>query len=273
MSVYLAWSFATLNKRLEAELVQVETLSEKTRAQEEERQRFLETRQDELEREVALRTEQLRGEKQKSDTLLRNILPEEVAEELKEKGYAQARLHNNVTVLFTDFVDFTRHSEKLTPGETVAELDGCFRAFDEIITRHGLEKIKTIGDAYMAVAGLPVPHRDGAVATVRAAVDIRDYIAHRRLELPHSFDIRIGVHSGAVVAGIIGVKKFAYDVWGDTVNTAARIEQSSEAGKVNISSTTYALVKDRFLCEYRGEIAAKGKGVMAMYFVEKEFQP
>jgi class 3 adenylate cyclase len=270
MSVYLAWNFANVNKRLEAELLQVEALSEQSRVQEEERQRLLETRQEELEREVATRTEQLRGEKQKSDTLLLNILPEEVAEELKEKGYAQARLHDDVTVLFTDFVDFTQYSEKLAPAEIVDELDGCFKAFDEIITRHGLEKIKTIGDAYMAVAGLPVPHPDGAASTVAAALEIREYIRCRRSQQPDSFDIRIGVHSGPVVAGIIGVKKFAYDIWGDTVNTAARMEQGSESGKVNINGATYALVKDRFACTYRGEVAAKGKGAMGMYFVERK---
>lgn len=266
MSVYLAWNFAAVNKRLAAELQQVEALSEKARVQEEERQRLLETRQEELEREVSLRTNQLRSEKQKSDDLLLNILPEEVAEELKDKGRAQARLHEDVTVLFTDFVDFTRHSEKLTPAEIVDELDGCFKAFDEIITRHGLEKIKTIGDAYMAVAGLPIPHTDGAAAAVRASLDIRDYIAQRRIKNPGSFDIRIGVHSGPVVAGIIGVKKFAYDVWGDTVNTAARMEQSSEPGRVNISAATHALVGHRFVCTYRGEVAAKGKGTMGMWF-------
>lgn len=268
MSAYLAWNFANVNRRLQAELVQVETLSKKNRQQEEDRQQMLENRQQELEREVALRTEQLRGEKQKSDTLLLNILPEEVAEELKEKGFAQARLHNDVTVLFTDFVEFTRYSEMLAPAEIVAELDGCFKAFDEIVTRHGLEKIKTIGDAFMAVAGLPLPHTNGAAATVRAALDIREYIRQRRLQRPDSFDIRIGVHSGPVVAGIIGVKKFAYDVWGDTVNTASRMEQSSEPGRINISAATQALIGGDFACVYRGEVAAKGKGVMGMYFVE-----
>ena len=279
MSAYLAWSYTTVNKRLKAELLQVEALSEKTRRQEEEKQRLLENRQQELTREVAIRTEQLRGEKQKSDELLLNILPEEVAEELKERGYAQARLHNDVTVLFTDFVDFTRYSESLSPAKIVEELDACFKDFDAIIERHGLEKIKTIGDAYMAVAGLPAQHPDGPAATVTAALEILEYIHQRRRERPESFDIRIGVHSGPVVAGIIGVKKFAYDVWGDTVNTAARMEQSGVPGKVNISATTYSLVKDRFMCTYRGEVAAKGKGVMAMYFVEGEvssaeiFQP
>lgn len=268
MSAYLAWSYSTVAKRLKAELIRVESLSEQTRLQEEERQRMLESRQEELEREVSMRTEQLRGEKQKSDALLLNILPGEVADELKEKGHAQARLHDDVSVIFTDFVDFTSHSERLSPAQIVEELDGCFKTFDSIIESHGLEKIKTIGDAYMAVAGLPVPHPDGAAATVRAALDIHEYIAQRRAEKPDSFDIRIGVHSGPVVAGIIGVKKFAYDVWGDTVNTAARMEQSGEPGKVNISTATYELIKDRFVCRYRGEVAAKGKGAMGMWFVE-----
>jgi len=212
-------------------------------------------------------------EKQKSDDLLRNILPGEVAAELKEKGEALARQYDTVTVLFTDFVDFTRISEHLSPQQLVGELHGCFKAFDEIIERHGLEKIKTIGDAYMAVSGLPVPDAQHARKAALAALDILQYIRRRRAANPDSFQIRIGLHSGPVVAGIVGVKKFAYDIWGDTVNTAARMETGSEPGKINISGATYDLLKTAFGCAYRGKLAAKNKGEIDMYFLEKVATP
>jgi adenylate cyclase len=207
-------------------------------------------------------------EKQKSDDLLRNILPDEVADELKEKGAAQARQYDAVTVLFTDFVDFTRVSESLSPGQLVGELHDCFKAFDAIMERYGLEKIKTIGDAYMAVSGLPVPDAQHARKAALAALDILKYIRRRRAADPDSFQIRIGLHSGPVVAGIVGVKKFAYDIWGDTVNTAARMETGSEPGRINISGATYTLLKKEFDCEYRGKISAKNKGEIDMYFLE-----
>ncbi len=210
----------------------------------------------------------LAAEKKRSEDLLLNILPAEVAEELKIKGSADARLFNDVTVLFTDFKSFTRVSERLTPQQLVDELNVCFSAFDAIITRHNIEKIKTVGDAYLAVSGLPVASVHHAADAIAAAVEIRDFMKQRMAEKgENTFDIRIGVHSGSVVAGIVGVKKFAYDIWGDTVNTAARMEQNSEAGKINISQTTYELVKDKFTCRYRGEIEAKNKGKLKMYFV------
>jgi class 3 adenylate cyclase/Tfp pilus assembly protein PilF len=214
-------------------------------------------------------------EKQRSDDLLLNILPEEVAEELKAKGSAEAQLIEHVTVLFTDFKGFTAMSEKLTAKELVADIHECFSAFDRIMEKHGIEKIKTIGDAYMAAGGLPTPNTTHATDVVEAALEIRDFIAEGKARkvaagLPY-FEIRIGVHTGPVVAGIVGVKKFAYDIWGDTVNTAARMESSGEPGKVNTSATTYALVKNvpwlRF--EPRGLIQAKGKGELEMYFVER----
>jgi len=208
-------------------------------------------------------------EKQKSDDLLLNILPEEVAEELKERGATTARQFDEVSILFTDFVSFTRTAEKLTPQQLVQELNECFTAFDNIIERNGLEKIKTIGDAYMAVCGLPTSDPKHAQRTVQAALEIRDFIADRH-QKEQTFEIRIGVNSGSVVAGIVGVKKFAYDIWGDTVNTAARMESSGEPGKVNISETTYELVKEDFNCTYRGKIEAKGKGEIDMYFVESK---
>jgi class 3 adenylate cyclase/tetratricopeptide (TPR) repeat protein len=208
-------------------------------------------------------------EKDRSDALLLNILPAEVAEELKTKGTADAKHFDNVTVLFTDFKSFTTISEALTPQELVGELHACFKAFDEICGKYNIEKIKTIGDAYLAVCGLPIADENHAENVVNAALEIREFMKQRRENLgAKTFEIRIGINSGSVVAGIVGVKKFAYDIWGDTVNTAARMEQNSEAGKINISETTHALVKEKFRCEYRGEIDAKNKGKLAMYFVE-----
>jgi len=211
----------------------------------------------------------LREEKQKSDNLLLNILPEEVAEELKRKGSAEARLFDQVTVLFTDFVDFTKITERLTPQQLVDELHTCFKAYDEIISKYKIEKIKTVGDAYIAVGGMPHPNPNHAGEVVKAALEIQQFNRSRRTGMHNSGlgAIRLGVHSGSVVAGIVGVKKFAYDIWGDAVNTAARMEQSCEAGKVNVSETTYELIKDQFICEYRGEIEAKNKGRLKMYYV------
>ena len=149
----------------------------------------------------------------------------------------------------------------------VRELNECFTAFDAIVERNGLEKIKTIGDAYMAVCGLPIADPLHAKKTVQAGIEIRDFIeARKRSE--KAFEIRIGINSGPVVAGIVGVKKFAYDIWGDTVNTANRMEQHGEPGNINISHSTYELVKDYYRCSYRGKIAAKNKGEVEMYFVE-----
>jgi class 3 adenylate cyclase len=209
-------------------------------------------------------------EKKRSDELLLNILPAEVADELKENGSAKAKHFDDVTVLFTDFVGFTKVSMRLTPQELIDELHACFKGFDEIIGKYDIEKIKTIGDAYLAVSGLPLADAKHADNIVNAALEIRDFMLQRRKEKgENTFEVRLGVHSGSVVAGIVGVKKFAYDIWGDTVNTAARMEQKSVAGKINISQSTYELVKDEFSCEYRGEIEAKNKGLMKMYFVER----
>jgi len=211
----------------------------------------------------------LAAEKQKSENLLHNILPEEISAELKERGATTAKEFDAVTVLFTDFVNFTQAAEQLSPQALVQELHECFTAFDHIIERNGLEKIKTVGDAYLAVCGLPIADPGHAKKAVQAALEIRTFIEERKKQ-EHVFEIRIGIHSGSVVAGIVGVKKFAYDIWGDTVNTAARMESSGEAGKINISEMTYELVKDDFKCVYRGAIDAKNKGKMDMYFVEKE---
>ncbi len=229
----------------------------------------------ELEREVVVRTEELRAEKQRSDELLLNILPHEVAEELKANGRAEAKQIDLVTVLFTDFKGFTSMSEQVTPQALVHDLNECFSAFDRICERYRVEKIKTIGDAYMAAGGLPVPNATHARDVVNAALDMRDFIhdvmvPKRSADLPH-LEIRIGVHTGPVVAGIVGVKKFQYDIWGDTVNTAARMESSGEVGHVNISEATYALVKFETALSFtpRGKVQAKGKGELEMFFVSR----
>ncbi len=207
--------------------------------------------------------------RKQSDGLLLNILPEEVAEELKAAGTTTAKHFDNVTVLFTDFVNFTRAGESMSPQDLIDELHACFKKFDEISEKYNIEKIKTIGDAYLAVAGLPTADPNHAENIVNAAQDIVAFMDDRlaKMGTERTFQVRVGIHSGSVVAGIVGVKKFAYDIWGDTVNTAARMEQNSEAGKINISQTTYELVKDKFDCEYRGEVDAKGKGMMKMYYL------
>lgn len=225
-------------------------------------------------RELEEKNAVISAEKDRSEALLLNILPAEVAAELKENGSAKARNFENVTVMFTDFKDFTQISELLSPEELVREIDYCFSEFDRIISRYEIEKIKTVGDAYMCVSGLPAPFPDHAVRIVSAALDIcafmERYISEREAKGLRAFRVRIGVNTGPVVAGIVGIKKFAYDVWGDTVNLASRMESNGEAGKVNISSGTYALVKDHFNCEYRGKIEAKNKGMVEMYFAERK---
>ncbi len=206
-------------------------------------------------------------ERERSDELLLNILPEETANELKEKGSAKARKYDSVTVLFSDFKGFTMIAEKLTPEKLVAELDACFRGFDAIMDKYNVEKIKTIGDAYMAVGGLPEPNQTHPQNVINAALEMQAFMDKRR-ETVDTFQMRIGIHTGSVVAGVVGNRKFAYDIWGDAVNLAARMESSGEPGKVNISEVTLALVKDKFKWISRGKIAAKNKGEVEMFFVE-----
>ena len=210
----------------------------------------LQTRREELEKEVALRTRELEEEKHKSEALLLNILPVELAEELKVNGFAKAKRHEQVTVMFSDFKGFTAISKQLDPEELVAEIDLCFRAFDEITERHGLEKIKTIGDAYLLVGGINEKAEDQAKQVVLAALEIQEFMAaiavERQLHGRHFFEARIGIHTGPLVAGIVGIRKFAYDIWGDTVNIASRMETHGIAGRVNISADTFQLVQKEF---------------------------
>ena len=214
-------------------------------------------------------------EKDRSENLLLNILPPEIAEELKTKGRSDARDFDKVSILFTDFKSFTEASAKLSAQDLVSEINACFEVFDGIMDKYGIEKIKTIGDAYMAAGGLPVPSDGSTKNTVLAALDMQTFISRRKVEMEtlgkHSFEMRAGIHTGPVVAGIVGVKKFQYDIWGDTVNTASRMESNGQIGKVNISKHTYELIKDdpQFIFESRGKIKAKGKGEIEMYFVER----
>ncbi|MDF2156785.1 adenylate/guanylate cyclase domain-containing protein [Algoriphagus sp. CAU 1675] len=226
-----------------------------------------------LEQKVAERTLELEEEKRKSDELLLNILPLEIAEELKVSRITTPRHFESVTVLFTDFKGFTQLSEILSPNELVEELGTCFSAFDRIVDKYKIEKIKTIGDSYMCVGGLPVANNTHAFDTVLAALEIRDWVdQYMKNALANNkpvFQIRIGLHTGPVIAGVVGHKKFAYDVWGDTVNTAARMESSGEVGKVNVSGQTFEIIQNDFACTYRGKVEAKNKGQIDMYFVER----
>ncbi|MDX1959991.1 MAG: adenylate/guanylate cyclase domain-containing protein [Leptospiraceae bacterium] len=205
------------------------------------------------------------------EELLLNILPKKVASELKVTGKTEPIFYDEATVLFTDFKGFTKISEKLTTVELISELDRFFRYFDSIVQSYKIEKIKTIGDAYMCVAGIPEPSSEHAISMVNAALEIVDYMQiYNTLNESQNkpvWGIRVGIHSGPIVAGVVGTRKFCYDVWGDSVNVASRMESSGEPGKVNISGSTYELVKDHFECEYRGKIMAKNKGEIDMYFV------
>lgn len=236
------------------------------------RVKALKKRREELEREVKDRTKELEAEKHKSEELLLNILPAGLAEELKENGFAKAKRHEMVTVMFSDFKGFSLISEQLEPEELVAEIDLCFRAFDEITERHGLEKIKTIGDAYLLVGGIDDTDENQAEAVIKAALEIQEFMAaiavERKLLKHHYFEARVGIHTGPLVAGIVGIRKFAYDIWGSTVNIASRMESKGTVGKVNLSQQTYDLVKDKFRCEPYG-LYSENNTEVKMYLVEE----
>lgn len=226
------------------------------------------------EKTLAGKNKTIEEERLRNEELLLNILPKSIVEELKTHGKAKARRFDQVTVLFSDFVNFTRIAEQLTPEELVEELDKCFKAFDHIIKQYpDIEKIKTIGDAYMCASGLS--ERKGLPNNlVQAALDMQSYLSeYKELRIKQGkpfFEARIGLHTGPVVAGVVGDIKFAYDIWGDTVNLASRIESNSEAGQVNISQDTYNLIRYRYDCDYRGKMPAKNKGEVDMYFVNKK---
>lgn len=209
-------------------------------------------------------------EHKRSESLLLNILPAETAKELKSKGKVDAVKIDQVTVLFTDFVEFSKQAKHVEPELLVRSIDFYFQKFDEITTRYGLEKIKTIGDAYMCASGLPTPNLTKAKEVVQAAQEMIQVVKDALKaddDLLH-FEIRMGIHTGPVVAGIVGIKKWQYDIWGDTVNIAARMEAASKPGRINLSETSYLEVKEEFPCEYRGELEVKNRGFLKMYFLE-----
>lgn len=210
-------------------------------------------------------------ERERSENLLLNILPKVIADELKQRGSAQAREYEMASVLFADFEGFSKISKTMSPEELINDLDYCFRAFDEIATQHGLEKIKTIGDSYMCAGGLPNPDPQHTYRIVEAALEMQAFLktwkAEREGEGRTFFEARIGIHTGPLIAGVVGAKKFAFDIWGDTVNVAARMESSSEAGRINISQATYERIRDRFPCSYRGNVPVKNLGEFDMYYV------
>ena len=209
-------------------------------------------------------------EKDRSENLLRNILPEETALELKEHGKVKAKKFESVTVMFTDFIGFTRYSESLSPEELVQAVDYFFSKFDAVMDKYDLEKIKTIGDAYMCAGGLHSHKDDHHLKMVEAGFEIAQIMEDAKKNKEGgimNIDVRIGINTGPVVSGVVGTRKFAYDIWGDSVNVASRMESMSEPGKINVSESTYLLIKDTYECEHRGQIHVKNKGMMDMYFV------
>lgn len=207
-------------------------------------------------------------EKKKSDELLLNILPKLVADELKKRGKATTKRYENVTILFTDFKDFTLLASSISPIKLVKELNEIFSHFDDILEILQIEKIKTIGDAYFAACGLPEKNKNHALQCIEAVKQMFKYLEERNKKNEIQWKMRAGIHSGPVVAGVVSKKKYAYDLFGDTVNTASRMESNGEVGKINISETTYQLVKSKYNCLPRGRINTKGKGDLNMYFVE-----
>jgi len=229
-------------------------------------------------RKIEQQSEEMRSDKEKIDNLLLNILPPAVAEELKGQGYVKPVFYPSATIVFTDFVGFTKISETLTPDQLVRELDSAFSRFDRVMDKYGLEKLKTIGDSYMYAGGVPLPNATHAIDAVLGALEIQSFVEQINLEKSQSgrpvFEIRIGINSGPLMAGVVGEKKFVYDVWGDSVNLASRMESSGGKGRINISESTHARIRDYFETEARGQVLAKNKGAVSMYFVnrlKKEF--
>ncbi|HMY65986.1 MAG TPA: adenylate/guanylate cyclase domain-containing protein, partial [Leptospiraceae bacterium] len=219
-------------------------------------------------REKKKDNEIIAAEKEKSEKLLLNILPEAVAADLKENGSTLPRIFNNVTVFFSDIVTFTDISSRMEPDVLISELNELFTAFDDIIEKNGCERIKTIGDAYLAVCGMPEENENHAENMIRAAKEIIQYLTKRNENGSFQWKIRVGIHSGKVVGGVVGVKKYIYDVFGDTINTCSRMESNSLPMKINVSEETYSTVKDKFNFTRRKPQEVKGKGKVRMYFVE-----
>ena len=220
--------------------------------------------------EMAEKNAMIEEKRRRSEQLLLNILPPAVAAELTVRNKVAARRYEHATVMFIDFVGFTKTAELLQPEELIADLDYCFSRFDDLIGRNRIEKIKTVGDAYICASGLS-DRNERPTDMIRAALQIQGFLKklqEKRIQegRPY-FEARIGIHFGPVVAGVVGTKKFAYDIWGDTVNTAARLEEACEAGRINVSGAAREVVLDEFQWEYRGKVAAKNKGEMEMYYV------
>ncbi|HKK88791.1 MAG TPA: adenylate/guanylate cyclase domain-containing protein, partial [Saprospiraceae bacterium] len=217
---------------------------------------------------------QLAKEKERSESLLLNILPHSIALELKESGWSKAKGYASATVVFTDFVKFSGSTKFLTPGKLVEQLDVYFRAFDDIVEKHGVEKIKTIGDAYLFASGIPEENHNHASVAIKAALDMQKAIVEiqNQTDISHPYEMRLGIHSGPLVAGVVGKKKFAYDIWGDTVNVAARIEQNGIPGEVVISKATYELTKHRFKSVSEGMVEGKNVGQFEIFRVVKKME-
>ncbi len=221
-----------------------------------------------LEEIIQERTEALIKEKDKTENLLANILPKKTADELKSKGKVTSSKFKMVTVLFADIEGFTKIAEQMNPDKLIDELDHFYFHFDSVVEKYNIEKIKTIGDAYMAAGGIPVKNQTNPVEVILAAMEMQHFMEGLKDTKTDIWDLRIGIHTGSVIAGVVGQKKFSYDIWGDTVNTASRMESSGKIGKINISASTYQLIKEFFDCEFRGKMPVKYKGDIAMYFVD-----
>ncbi len=247
--------------------------AETLEAQVRERTQALLDSEAELERKVEQRTAELATAEARTREVLHNILPRDLVAELMATGKTRTVRHDSATVLFTDFAGFTQAASTMPADQMVSELNDIFARFDDICDACGVEKIKTIGDAYMAVAGVPSSCPDHAQRAVRVGLQLCAFIARRNLESAFKWNLRVGLHTGPVVAGVVGKRKYAFDVWGDTVNIASRMESSGEMGRVNVSAYTAHLIQSQFTCDYRGKLGAKGKGEIDMYFVVGEKRP
>jgi class 3 adenylate cyclase len=229
-------------------------------------------RQQILEQIITKKNEDLVKINEKTEALLANVLPKNTADEIMAKGKATKTKYNFVTVLFSDIQGFTQIAEEMNPEVLIDELDKFFFHFDSVVEKYRIEKIKTIGDAYMCAGGIPEKNRTNPVEVILAALEMQEYMKNlKETSLNQGmkyWDIRIGIHTGTVIAGVVGQKKLSYDIWGDTVNIASRMESSGEGGKINISGTTYEFVRDFFVCEHRGKMPVKYKGELDMYFVK-----